>query len=139
MHRFSRVLIGALLLASCSNETSAPSDPAAMDAGAPCIDRDRDGFGLNCPLGNDCDDRTAASTNECRSCQFPDTGCACDANAQPTACFLQDMPLDDGNVMCREGTRFCRNGLWGQCEDVHSYVVVPDPTATALIDPNAPP
>ena len=41
--------------------------------------------------------------------------------------------------MCTEGTRFCREGEWSRCEDPHSYVVTPDPSLAALVNPDASP
>src|SRR6185295_11197378 len=39
---------------------------------------------------------------------------------------------------CREGTRYCRDGVFGDCEDVHSFAA-PAPAITALIDQNLAP
>src|SRR5262245_32950145 len=137
MRRLERVLIprlasgsacsiaaiaAVLALTSCSSDGSR-SSAAGFDAGSVCIDTDQDGFGRNCALGYDCDDGTAAITNECLKCAHNEAGCACAAGQQPVACFLRDELLGDGTVMCREGTRSCRNGKWSGCEDVHAYVI----------------
>jgi cysteine-rich repeat protein len=125
-----------LVVAGCVSETGSN---LGMDAGAACIDVDRDGFGQNCALGFDCDDNSAGSTNECRVCSRPDVGCACDPNTPPEPCFLGDQALGDGRVMCTEGTRSCRDGAWSRCENAHSYVVTPEPSLVALINPDASP
>ena len=96
-------------------------------------------IGQNCAYGVDCNDGSKASTNECRSCAYPEAGCDCAEGTQPIACFLTDTMLEGGDVMCREGTRYCRKGLWSACEDVHSYVVTPDSNALALISGDAAP
>src|SRR5262245_8233376 len=140
MRRGIRWYLGALILAgACTAETNEPWNPSAMDSGVICVDSDKDGFGHNCAKGRDCDDHNPASTNECRECLFPELGCACDPAQEPISCFLKDLPTPEGNVMCREGTRYCRAGLWSTCEDVHSYEVTPDPTLTSLINPDASP
>jgi hypothetical protein len=126
-----------MVLAGCVGEAGSPNN--GMDAGVACIDADRDGFGQNCPPGRDCDDNNANSTTECRACARPEVGCACDEQSEPEACFLGDQPLGDGRVMCTEGTRFCRGGAWSQCEDVHTYVVTPDPSLAALVNTDAAP
>ena len=139
MRRLLRVLTGAIVLVACSNETAGPNNPGSQKPAAPCIDRDGDGFGQNCAYGVDCNDGSKASTNECRSCAYPEAGCDCAEGTQPIACFLTDTMLEGGDVMCREGTRYCRKGLWSACEDVHSYVVTPDSNALALISGDAAP
>ncbi|HMI93059.1 MAG TPA: hypothetical protein VK509_16930, partial [Polyangiales bacterium] len=129
--------VATAALFSCADGTTRSSPD--FDAGTVCVDEDRDGFGRNCAMGQDCDDRTAAITNQCLACAHNESGCACRSDQQPVACFLPDQSLDDGAVMCREGTRHCRGGKWSGCEDVHNYVVTPDPSATSLINADAAP
>ena len=57
------LLAGSLVLAGCFDQQGT-GPPAGMDAGAACEDRDRDGFGVNCARGRDCDDHDAGVTNE---------------------------------------------------------------------------
>lgn len=86
-----------------------------------CLDLDFDGFGIGCPLGDDCDDRNADRTNNCDRVPPPDcvldptvTGCPC-VNGQTSSCY--PAPLETQNVgMCRAGTAVCRNMVWGACE-----------------------
>jgi hypothetical protein len=136
MRRLLRVFAGALFIAGCSGEAAPKGGP---DAGPPCIDLDHDGFGQNCALGRDCNDHDPSSTNECRACAHPDIGCPCDKGTQPIPCFGPDQSLANGNVMCHEGTRFCRDQKWSACEDIHGYVVTPDRSLTSLINPDAAP
>src|SRR5690349_7564960 len=124
-------------LASCSKDGARTAN--GFDAGTVCVDEDQDGFGRNCALGQDCDDHTATITNQCLKCAHDEAGCACSADQQPVSCFLPDQDLADGNVMCREGTRTCRSGVWSGCEDVHNYVVTRDRSATSLVNPDAAP
>ena len=51
--------------------------------------------------------------------------------------FSDDKALEGGDVLCSEGTRFCREGKWGTCEDVHQYVASPAPDTQRVVDPNA--
>jgi len=44
-------------------------------------------------------------------------GCSCAAGAGPLSCFLPDTALGGGDVLCRERTRSCREGVGG-CESV---------------------
>src|SRR4051812_49090714 len=37
----------------------------------PCVDRDGDGFGMDCEPGRDCDDADPRVTNECYRCADP--------------------------------------------------------------------
>ena len=110
-----------------------------MDAGVACTDRDGDGYGQNCAYGRDCNDDDPNSTNECRDCVYPERGCSCNDGQAPISCFLPDKELEGGNVMCSEGSRYCRDGLWSGCEGVHEYVVTPEQGATLLVNPDAAP
>lgn len=139
MSRLSSFLGAALWLLGACGQSGKVSDWA--DAGLPCVDLDGDGFGVNCALGRDCDDRDRSSTNECRVCAHPEPGCGCAIGQPPIPCFLPDEQLADGGVMCHEGTRVCRDGLWGQCQDVASYQAIPQeqPRSTALVVAGAAP
>ncbi len=90
-----------------------------------CVDQDGDGFGDNCSAGRDCNDFNPTVTDQCFSaCSDPSKGCDCNGDA-PVPCFLDQTANPDGTIMCHEGTRYCRNGTWGACEDVHTYSVAP--------------
>jgi len=125
----------ACLLCACESVPSlGPAAPPGLDGGV-CADRDGDGFGDGCARGRDCDDGNAAVTHECLRCLEPDLGCSCAQGAEPVACFLDPSDLGGGQLMCHEGTRHCRNGAWGACESVHSYVM--DRRAATRLVPDA--
>ena len=75
---------------------------------------------LGCGAGVDCDDTDPLSTNECRGCSAPDTGCACDDSVTELPCYLD--PVDvDGSAMCLQGTRFCRDKAWTACLELSAF------------------
>src|SRR5688572_4934987 len=137
MSRYGLVWLCSAVFLACSDVETAGRESSEFDAGVTCEDVDHDGFGRNCARGYDCNDNDPKSTNECRSCAAPELGCSCAPGAGPVSCFLPDEALPGGDVMCREGTRFCREGVWSGCESVHSYVVAPKPETQRVIDPNA--
>src|SRR5688572_4793431 len=139
MARFSCFMGAAFwLLTACGQSAGVSS---AIGAAQPCIDSDGDGFGVDCALGRDCNDRDEKITHECRACAHPEPGCACASDQVPIPCFLPDTQLPDGNVMCHEGTRTCRDGLWSQCEGILSYYgsAREQPHTTALVELGATP
>jgi hypothetical protein len=124
-----------LLLAACSK--SPLGETPSFDASVACEDRDHDGYGRDCERGYDCNDDDPRLTTECRTCSRPERGCACAASDGPISCFLDDKGLEGGDVLCSEGTRHCRDGVWSTCEDVHQYVAAPAPDTQRVVDPNA--
>ena len=137
MSRDRLVYLCSVVLVACSDPTiNGSSGSTGFDAGVTCEDQDHDGFGRNCDKGYDCDDKDPHKTNECRTCAQPELGCAC-ADTTPASCFLADRSLPGGDVMCSEGTRYCRAGVWSACEDVHSYVVASRADTQAIVDPTA--
>ncbi len=112
----------ATALTACSEEDTPGAASSALDGGVipPCTDGDGDGFGLGCAAGLDCDDADPSSTNECRNCASPETGCACDGSVLEETCYLD--PVDvGGRSMCHSGTRFCRDGAWTSCLQLERY------------------
>src|SRR6185312_10152276 len=77
------------------------------------------------------------ATTECRACARPERGCACDPAEGPVSCFRDDQALEGGDILCSEGTRYCRAGRWSGCEDVHQYVATAPPDTQRVVDPNA--
>lgn len=123
------VLLCALalcLVAGCGGEDGpGPSAPVG-DSGTPvCIDMDGDGFGTDCPSGEDCDDDDANVTNECRVCVGDPTreGCPCTPQ-EGVLCEPPPIPHPEGVLICREGTRFCRDYEWTACEPLGDYILV---------------
>jgi alpha-tubulin suppressor-like RCC1 family protein len=75
-----------------------------------------------------------------RVCREPGAGCACAGNQAPIRCAPgEDTPelRDAGAGVCLEGTRFCRNGRWGACEQIVSYAKDKHAAQNALVDPTA--
>lgn len=136
--RIGVALVLAVLLGGCSgSDAGSPGfGPHAHggDASVDCIDRDGDGYGDGCAEGSDCDDRDPAVQSGCKRCALPNDGCACAEGSQPVACYLDKSTAEDGIVMCHEGTRYCRDGIWSGCEGVHSYPLPDQGTSsTSLI------
>lgn len=116
----------ALCLGGCGGDDKpGPSAPGG-DSGTPmCIDMDGDGFGVDCPAGADCDDADISVTNQCRVCvDSPmQAGCPCEPQ-EGIPCEPPPIPHPDGVLVCREGTRFCRDYEWTVCEPLGDYVLV---------------
>lgn len=90
-----------------------------------CVDNDGDGYGDYCLEGDDCDDTDPEQTNQCRVCNVPNTNCDCEPGTKPVHCDPDDvMVTRDGKVgvlVCSEGTRYCRDGIWSECEILFQY------------------
>lgn len=132
LNSFSRVsvLLWALALASvlkaCGDGGGhRPGALPPVDAGYSCVDVDEDGYGVDCPSGDDCDDNDATITDQCFSCldNAVQTGCACEPQVG-LQCVPPPIPHADGLLICREGTRYCRDGFWTACEPLGEYVLV---------------
>ncbi len=52
-----------------------------------------------------------------------DEGCACDPESGPVTCYLDPASLPSGAVLCQAGTRTCRGGRWGACENLAQYTL----------------
>lgn len=126
----------ALLLAaaiSCGgDDTPAPGGPGIGnhddDAGKTvCVDEDDDGWGKGCSKGDDCDDTDPDVTDECRRCRGGAVkDCPCKPGTQQVSCEPPVKHVDGGTLVCSEGTRYCRDGNWGDCETIGEYVFVAD-------------
>ena len=93
-----------------------------------CEDDDGDGFGPYCGVGMsmDCEPDNPDVTDECVRCVKPNLGCPCEDGTKPmTGCTPKDMRgTKDGMVgtfHCTEGTRYCRDGAWSDCEFIAQY------------------
>lgn len=73
------------------------------------------------------------------NCSKPAEGCACDSSHKPLSCYLEPTADIDGSVMCHEGTRYCRDGVWSECGSVFSYPKPkPAPVQTqSIVSPDA--
>ena len=100
--------------------TKPPSGrPDAGGGSRTCMDNDDDGF------GDDCDDDDPEVTDECRRCKVPNKGCPCEAGTKPMWCDPKDMRTTQGGktgvLVCSEGTRYCREEEWSDCEILFQY------------------
>jgi hypothetical protein len=99
-----------------------------------CVDEDDDGFGRYCDDGPDCDDDDADVTDECVRCAMPNKGCPCTEGTMWMHCRLAEQATmrttQDGvvgSLVCSEGTRYCRDQVWTDCQALWSTAVfVPD-------------
>jgi hypothetical protein len=113
---------------SCGSDTTGrgptvvPDDDDGGSNEHLCIDTDEDGYGKYCNRGSDCDDNDPAVTDECRRCILPTKGCACEPGRTPVSCEPPILHVDGGILVCKEGTRYCRSGTWGDCETIDQYV-----------------
>lgn len=131
--KFGLPLSLTLLVLGCVEH--APREMPAETSARGCIDQDQDGYGRDCESGPDCDDADTTVHVGCTGCEFPEQGCACEAGAQPIGCFL-DKTVEDDVVMCHEGTRYCRDGSWSDCEGIHSYPREEFMESQGLINPD---
>ncbi|MET0386531.1 MAG: hypothetical protein ABW321_11260 [Polyangiales bacterium] len=135
------VVLGLSLVAlgACANGSGPAAAPGSeqADAGG-CDDRDGDGYGEGCEKGGDCDEQDRTKHSGCTSCAFPQQGCSCEEASKPVSCYLTPGTTDDGQIMCHEGTRYCRAGQWSACESVVSYPRPEQTEQQAVVDKTAP-
>ncbi len=128
--RFSTVLCALALIsvAACGDDDGAGGSYVQPDSGYSCVDEDMDGYGLgdSC-FSIDCDDSNPDITSECREClDSPNKeGCPCEPQ-EGMECVPDPIPHPEGLLVCREGTRFCRDGVWTGCEPLGEYVLIPN-------------
>jgi hypothetical protein len=132
------LVLGMLVGLGCGGDDDAGSKrPPVMtggDAGfgsRECVDEDGDGFGRHCGAGDDCDDDDPEMTDECVRCASPNKGCECEKGTAPMSCVPPEMAATvngvSGTWVCSEGTRYCRDLVWTDCEILWQYATfVPD-------------
>jgi len=101
-------------------------DGGASTSARECIDMDGDGFGKYCKAGQDCDDTDPTITDECIRCRTPNIGCPCDPGTMPMRCDPHYMMKTTqngvvGTLTCSEGSRYCRDGVFSDCEVLLQY------------------
>lgn len=129
--RVSLAFLLALSVVACSDGGGKPKKSGIgtgdeTDGGETdeCIDLDDDGYGKYCGYGLDCDDHDPEVTDECRRCVKPNKNCPCDLGELPVSCKPKDIQGDGGVYQCSEGSRYCRDGYWSDCEAIGDYVFV---------------
>jgi hypothetical protein len=125
-------LIAALITSAGCGDDSEPPDNFSVDdrdSGVglrECIDEDDDGFGNQyCEEGRDCDDDDPEVTDECYRCVSPNRNCPCEPGTMAVPCTPDAIQVEGGTLVCAEGTRYCRDGLWSSCEAIGEYTFVP--------------
>lgn len=126
-------LVLSVVLAACGGGSkrtppvaSLPGDDGGADA--MCIDEDGDGYGQHCSFGNDCDDTDPTVTDECRRCAGGGVqDCPCTPGTKTVSCTPPVKHVTGGVLVCREGNRYCRDGIWSECETIGQYIFVADP------------
>lgn len=125
--RVSWMFVLCLAAVGCGADTR-PTGPSVIpnddeDSGTDsCIDRDRDGYGRNCDKGKDCNDEDANITDECRRCLVVTKDCPCKPGTVAQRCVPPVIEVDGGILVCAEGSRYCRDGYWSDCETIGEYV-----------------
>lgn len=113
---------GALALTVVSTAVALPvgcgaEDPIDLGRGTTptdnCVDGDKDGYGVGCTLGNDCDDADGAVTFEC-TCDHEAPGCECTEQGKRIACGQVESQVG-GQTVCGYGESVCDNGAWSPC------------------------
>jgi hypothetical protein len=117
--------------AGCSGDDTKRPIAASPDDDAGsndvCMDADGDGYGKNCSLGSDCDDTDPSVTVECRRCLITGPDCPCQPGTMNMRCNPPPEKVQGGTIVCTEGTRYCRDGVWGACETIAEYTsFIPD-------------
>jgi hypothetical protein len=97
-----------------------------------CVDEDDDGFGTGCSGSQlDCDDADPLVTDECIRCMEPAEDCPCEPGTVSMLCIPEAKRVTmngvSGKLVCSEGARYCRDGVWSDCEFLALYTsFVPD-------------
>ncbi|MDH5672854.1 MAG: hypothetical protein OEZ06_11940 [Myxococcales bacterium] len=134
-------LLFAAIVTGCAQggQASHPGAPATTDGDGRCMDSDGDGHGKGCQAGPDCNDTDPSVQSGCIHCATPEQGCACEIGSAPTSCYLNKTEAEDGTALCQEGTRYCRDGQWSGCEDIHTYPLPEGNPLSTLINADAGP
>ncbi|MDB4975319.1 MAG: internalin, partial [Myxococcaceae bacterium] len=122
--RYSVFALFVLVAACGQNDAVDPQIPVGSWEGV-CLDEDGDGFGFQCPAGSDCDDQNSQIHQGCAQCKRPNEGCACAADSAPVVCTLDPELTANGDLLCKGGTRYCRDGAWSACEGISSFLAAP--------------
>ena len=117
------------LLWGCGDDGGGLPPPSVSSGDASvsreCEDADGDGFGKNCVLGRDCNDDDPDDTDLCYRCLQANPGCPCEPGTPPMFCTPPTIKVEGGILVCSEGTLYCRDGMWSECEIIGAYTFVP--------------
>lgn len=116
------------------NDTEGGTDTAGGKdtggGGGGCVDVDKDGYGVGCAGGNDCDDNNPNFALVCPDCTKANhAGCVCTVGA--ANCYSGD-PAWLGKGICVAGVQLCKAGYWGSCEGE----ILPEPESCNSKDDN---
>jgi hypothetical protein len=121
------VVLGACADDSSDSGTSVPTDNDASTGERECYDPDEDGFGPYCAAGRDCDEDDPLVTDLCYRCADIEKDCPCEPGTEPVTCKPEDEKVEGGLIVCSEGTYWCRDGAWSDCERIAMYTMfIPD-------------
>lgn len=123
---FCIAAIGCSASARPTGPSVIPGDDDDAGSENACIDRDGDGFGRNCDEGKDCNDDDPDITDECRRCLTVVKDCPCKPGTAALRCIPPVKQVDGGILVCAEGSRYCRDGYWSDCETIGEYVFQPN-------------
>jgi len=109
---FVAILASTLAFVACTPErpqlTGDTTDPTCT------VDNDKDGFGVGCSRGADCDDNDPKVTDQCRRCLNNEPGCACPTEGKRIECGKVQSRVGD-QVTCLMGGQVCLDGKWSEC------------------------
>lgn len=131
LHFVSLALLCSTLFVGCTDSEPTVFIPTLGSSG--CVDNDGDGYGVRCANGLDCDDSNPEINRNC-PCHHEQEGCLCEDGHEPVSCYDSTKESENGDVMCTEGTRFCRDGVWGACESLVTYRPTARQLMSALVD-----
>lgn len=137
----SRWALGCLLAWAGCSSTGPKAAPPADTWEDVCVDADGDGRGFQCEAGEDCDESDPNVFEGCKACSKPSEGCECEDGAAPVDCDLPKELTASGGLLCRTGTRYCRDSVWSECEGIKSFEAPPPSRhlTNAVIDQDAAP
>jgi hypothetical protein len=122
--------LALLLLPACSRKEAREVDAGGGWVGV-CVDADGDGYGFQCKPGADCDDEDVNVHEGCARCKKASDGCACEADAGTVECTVDPELNKNGDLVCKEGLRYCRDQKWSGCEGLRSFLA-PPPSRTSV-------
>jgi hypothetical protein len=86
------------------------------------------------PSGGELDE-DAGAPPECGA--RPTEGCPCEPGSEPVSCYPDPIEMPGGGLVCQAGSMYCVDGVWGECESVHTWELSADdahPDFGALVD-----